>query len=156
MALHNGYRTVAGEKSALAQLHPSCARVEADSEGLLPEWVVYHELVATGRVFLSKVRILFIYLFIYFASAVVPLFWVGYRGLVTPAGCFMQSLRRVPFLLSLLPEVLFRLCVKGGCCSEAQPCLTFLASGQINLCTRPCPRLLCATSVFISLQAALH
>lgn len=30
-------------------------QVDADAEGLLPEWVVYHELVATGRVFLSKV-----------------------------------------------------------------------------------------------------
>lgn len=54
MPLHNGYRTLAGEKSALAQLHPSCARLDADADGLLPEWVVYHELVATGHVFLSK------------------------------------------------------------------------------------------------------
>ena len=40
---------------AAPQLHPSCARVAADEEGLLPEWLVYHELIATGRVFLSKV-----------------------------------------------------------------------------------------------------
>ena len=38
------------------QLHPSCARVAADEDGLLPEWLVYHELVQTGRVYLSKVR----------------------------------------------------------------------------------------------------
>lgn len=36
------------------QLHPSCARVAADDDGLLPEWMVYHELVSTGRVHLSK------------------------------------------------------------------------------------------------------
>lgn len=36
------------------QLHPSCARVAADDDGLLPEWMVYHELVSTGRVYLSK------------------------------------------------------------------------------------------------------
>lgn len=41
---------------ARPQLHPSCARVAADDDGLLPEWLVYHELVSTGRVFLSKVR----------------------------------------------------------------------------------------------------
>lgn len=39
-----------------SQLHPSCARVAADDDGLLPEWMVYHELVSTGRVYLSKVR----------------------------------------------------------------------------------------------------
>ncbi|KAL4440347.1 hypothetical protein ABPG75_003348 [Micractinium tetrahymenae] len=54
MPMHNGYRTM-GEKSTLAQLHPSCARVAADDDGLLPEWIVYHELVSTGRVYLSKV-----------------------------------------------------------------------------------------------------
>ncbi|KAL4856425.1 putative pre-mRNA-splicing factor ATP-dependent RNA helicase DEAH4 [Chlorella vulgaris] len=54
MPMHNGYRTL-GESSTLAQLHPSCARVAADEEGLLPEWLVYHELVSTGKVFLSKV-----------------------------------------------------------------------------------------------------
>ncbi|KAI7837808.1 hypothetical protein COHA_008436 [Chlorella ohadii] len=54
MPMHNGYRTL-GESSTLAQLHPSCARVAADDDGLLPEWMVYHELVSTGRVYLSKV-----------------------------------------------------------------------------------------------------
>lgn len=36
-------------------MHPSCARLGADEDGLLPEWVVYHELIATGHTFLSKV-----------------------------------------------------------------------------------------------------
>ncbi len=39
------------------QLHPSCARVAADDDGLLPEWMVYHELVSTGRVYLSKASV---------------------------------------------------------------------------------------------------
>ncbi|RMZ55894.1 hypothetical protein APUTEX25_003860 [Auxenochlorella protothecoides] len=54
MPLHNGYRTL-GERPTLAQVHPSCARLGADEDGLLPEWVVYHELIATGHTFLSKV-----------------------------------------------------------------------------------------------------
>lgn len=54
MPMHNGYRTL-GESSALAQIHPSAARLSPDDEGLLPEWVVYHELVSTGRVYLSGV-----------------------------------------------------------------------------------------------------
>ncbi len=54
MPLHNGYRTL-GETSTLAQIHPSAARLAADDDGMLPEWIVYHELIATGRVFLSGV-----------------------------------------------------------------------------------------------------
>ena len=54
MDLHNGYRTL-GRQATLAQLHPCTARMSADDDGLLPEWVVYHELVALPRVFLSKV-----------------------------------------------------------------------------------------------------
>jgi ATP-dependent RNA helicase DHX8/PRP22 len=55
MPRHNGYRT-AGESAVLCQLHPSCspALVAAD-EGLGPEWLVYHELVATPRAFLRQV-----------------------------------------------------------------------------------------------------
>ena len=54
---HNGYRTLGGADSALAQVHPSCGALPPDDDGLLPEWVVYHELMATGgRAFLSKVR----------------------------------------------------------------------------------------------------
>ena len=54
MATHNGYKTLS-EPSTLAQLHPSTAQITADEDGLLPEWVVYHELVSTARVFLSRV-----------------------------------------------------------------------------------------------------
>jgi ATP-dependent RNA helicase DHX8/PRP22 len=51
---HNGYRTL-GESASLATLHPGTARIDADEDGLLPEWCVYHELVATSRVFLTGV-----------------------------------------------------------------------------------------------------
>ncbi|KAK9787737.1 hypothetical protein WJX73_004248 [Symbiochloris irregularis] len=54
MDLHNGYRTL-GAQATLAQLHPCTARIAADEDGLLPEWIVYNELVATPRVYLSKV-----------------------------------------------------------------------------------------------------
>ena len=54
MPSHNGYKTL-GDNSTLAQLHPSCARLDPDEDGLLPPWVVYHELVATQKTFLSKV-----------------------------------------------------------------------------------------------------
>lgn len=54
MPSHNGYKTL-GDNSTLAQLHPSCARLDPDEDGLLPAWVVYHELVATQKTFLSKV-----------------------------------------------------------------------------------------------------
>ena len=56
MTTHNGYKTLS-EPSALAQLHPSTARITADEDGLLPEWVIYHELVSTARVFLNRVRL---------------------------------------------------------------------------------------------------
>ena len=40
----------------LAEVHPSSARQLADDRtGLLPEWVVYHELISTTRVFLRNV-----------------------------------------------------------------------------------------------------
>lgn len=39
----------------LAQLHPSTARIEPDEDGLLPEWVLYHEMIATARTFLRWV-----------------------------------------------------------------------------------------------------
>ena len=54
MRMHNGYKTANGA-GQLAQLHPSSARLEADEDGLLPEWVVYLELVATSRPFLRQV-----------------------------------------------------------------------------------------------------
>lgn len=54
MATHNGYRPF-NPGSALAQLHPSSAKVAIDEDGLLPEWIVYHEHIVTSRPFLKKV-----------------------------------------------------------------------------------------------------
>lgn len=54
MPRHNGYKTL-NEKATLAQLHPSTARIAADEDGLMPEFVIYLTLVATAKVFLSKV-----------------------------------------------------------------------------------------------------
>ena len=31
----------------MAEVHPSSARQLADDQGLLPEWLVYHELITT-------------------------------------------------------------------------------------------------------------
>jgi ATP-dependent RNA helicase DHX8/PRP22 len=45
---HNGYRTLGTGAPVLAQPAPACARLCADADGLLPEWVVYQELVAAG------------------------------------------------------------------------------------------------------------
>ena len=55
MPQHNGYKTL-GAGATLAQLHPATARIAADDSGLLPEWLIYHELVATARTYLSKAR----------------------------------------------------------------------------------------------------
>lgn len=55
MTTHNGYKTLS-DPPTLAQLHPSTARIAADEDGLLPEWVIYHELISTAKVFLSRVR----------------------------------------------------------------------------------------------------
>ncbi|GLC37757.1 hypothetical protein PLESTB_001473700 [Pleodorina starrii] len=52
---HNGYKTLHAVTGQLAQLHPSCAPLREDGDGLLPEFVVYHELVATSRPFLRQV-----------------------------------------------------------------------------------------------------
>ena len=52
---HNGFRTL-NDNAVLAEVHPSSARPLANEiTGLLPEWIVYHELVATTRVFLRNV-----------------------------------------------------------------------------------------------------
>jgi hypothetical protein len=48
------YKTL-GSKSQLAQLHPACSGLKEDSDGLLPEWLVFHELVSTSRPFLRNV-----------------------------------------------------------------------------------------------------
>eukprot|EP00897_Mesotaenium_endlicherianum_P008574 jgi/Mesen1/7745/ME000407S06973 len=54
MARHNGYRTL-NENSKLVEVHPGCAELKVDDEGLLPEWVLYHELVLTSRPFMRQV-----------------------------------------------------------------------------------------------------
>ena len=51
---HNGYRTL-GENPVLAQVHPPMARQLADADGLLPEWIIYHELITTSRPFMRHV-----------------------------------------------------------------------------------------------------
>lgn len=53
MPQHNGYKTV-GPRGTLAQLHPSCATLTSDEDGMLPQWLVYHELMQTARTFISK------------------------------------------------------------------------------------------------------
>ena len=44
-----------GQHATLAAMHPNSARVAPDDDGLLPEWLAYHSLVATARAFLVKV-----------------------------------------------------------------------------------------------------
>ncbi|KAK9108437.1 hypothetical protein Syun_024448 [Stephania yunnanensis] len=53
MIHHNGYRTI-GFKPQLVQVHPSSV-LKTDEDGRLPEFVVYHELVATTRPFMRNV-----------------------------------------------------------------------------------------------------
>ncbi|KAF5197860.1 Atp-dependent rna helicase dhx8 [Thalictrum thalictroides] len=53
MVRHNGYRTL-GFKAQLAQVHPLSV-LKIDEDGLLPNYVVYHELIATSRPFLRNV-----------------------------------------------------------------------------------------------------
>lgn len=53
MIRHNGYRTF-GFKSQLVQVHPSSV-LRTDGEGMLPNYVVYHELIATTHPFMRNV-----------------------------------------------------------------------------------------------------
>ncbi|KAK3032066.1 hypothetical protein RJ639_036280 [Escallonia herrerae] len=53
MLRHNGYRTL-GFKSQLVQVHPSSV-LRADDDGILPNYVIYHELIATSRPFMRNV-----------------------------------------------------------------------------------------------------
>ena len=41
--------------SLCLQIHPNSINLLEDADGLLPEWVVYHEFVRTSRSFLSTV-----------------------------------------------------------------------------------------------------
>ncbi|KAJ8464317.1 hypothetical protein OPV22_026869 [Ensete ventricosum] len=52
MLLHNGYHTL-GYRSQLVQVHPSSV-LEADEDGQLPDYVVYHELINTSRPFMRN------------------------------------------------------------------------------------------------------
>ncbi|KAG2499040.1 hypothetical protein HYH03_003225 [Edaphochlamys debaryana] len=52
---HNGYKTLHAVTGQLAQLHPSCCPLREDGDGLLPEFLIYHELVQTSRPFLRQV-----------------------------------------------------------------------------------------------------
>ena len=56
---HNGYRTLGTGAAVgggqLAQPHPACSSLAEDEDGMLPEWIVYHELVATTRPYLRQV-----------------------------------------------------------------------------------------------------
>ena len=55
---HNGYRTF-NAQATLATIHPSSVLgVGEDPEGLLPEWVLYQELVSTTKPFLRTVSAL--------------------------------------------------------------------------------------------------
>ncbi|PIN24636.1 DEAH-box RNA helicase [Handroanthus impetiginosus] len=53
MIHHNGFRTL-GFKSQLVQVHPSSA-LKSDEDGMLPNYVVYHELIATTRPYMRNV-----------------------------------------------------------------------------------------------------
>lgn len=49
MPHHNGYRTMVEGHSQLVQVHPNCADLAVNDDGLYPDWIIYHELVNTGR-----------------------------------------------------------------------------------------------------------
>ncbi|KAL3835675.1 hypothetical protein ACJIZ3_010411 [Penstemon smallii] len=53
MIRHNGFRTF-GFKSQLVQVHPSSV-LTADEDGMLPNYVVYHELIVTTRPYMRNV-----------------------------------------------------------------------------------------------------
>uniref|UniRef100_A0A1J3ISA6 RNA helicase n=1 Tax=Noccaea caerulescens TaxID=107243 RepID=A0A1J3ISA6_NOCCA len=53
MLRHNGYRTLTF-KPQLMQVHPSSV-LSTDNEGMMPNYVVYHELISTTRPFMRNV-----------------------------------------------------------------------------------------------------
>ncbi|GFP88362.1 ATP-dependent RNA helicase dhx8 [Phtheirospermum japonicum] len=53
MIRHNGFRTL-GFKSQLVQVHPSSV-LKADEDGMLPNYAIYHELIATTRPYMRNV-----------------------------------------------------------------------------------------------------
>ncbi|ESQ34073.1 hypothetical protein EUTSA_v10006961mg [Eutrema salsugineum] len=56
MLRHNGYRTLSF-KPQLMQVHPSSV-LSTDNEGMLPNYVVYHELISTTRPFMRNVCVI--------------------------------------------------------------------------------------------------
>lgn len=53
MVRHNGYKTL-GLKSQLVQVHPSSV-LQPDEDGMLSNYVVYHELITTSRPFMRNI-----------------------------------------------------------------------------------------------------
>ncbi|XP_065874215.1 probable pre-mRNA-splicing factor ATP-dependent RNA helicase DEAH4 isoform X2 [Euphorbia lathyris] len=53
MVHHNGYRII-GFKDQVVKVHPSSA-LKSDDDGMFPNFVVYHELIATSRPFMCNV-----------------------------------------------------------------------------------------------------
>ncbi|KAJ7942323.1 putative ATP-dependent RNA helicase [Quillaja saponaria] len=53
MIHHNGYRTL-GFKPQVVQVHPS-SMLKPDEEGKFPDYLVYHELIATSRPYMRNV-----------------------------------------------------------------------------------------------------
>ncbi|KAI3895007.1 hypothetical protein MKW92_036794, partial [Papaver armeniacum] len=53
MIYHNGYKTL-GFTQQLVKVHPSSV-LKAEEDGMLPNYVVYHELIATSRPFMRSV-----------------------------------------------------------------------------------------------------
>ncbi|KAF9673682.1 hypothetical protein SADUNF_Sadunf10G0049600 [Salix dunnii] len=53
MVQHNGFRTI-GFKPQLVQVHPS-STLKTDEDGMFPNYIVYHELIATSRPFMRNV-----------------------------------------------------------------------------------------------------
>jgi ATP-dependent RNA helicase DHX8/PRP22 len=51
----NCFKTFAFETKTLTEVHPSSAKALVDEDGLLPDWIVYHEMVMTSRPFLRHV-----------------------------------------------------------------------------------------------------
>ena len=51
----NCFKTFVFEAKTLTEVHPSSARALADEDGLLPDWIVYHEMIMTSRPFLRHV-----------------------------------------------------------------------------------------------------
>lgn len=50
---HNGYKTMSS--GTLAQIHPCSSGLSVDEDGLLPEWIIYHELLSTSKIVLKSV-----------------------------------------------------------------------------------------------------